>query len=296
MRKIKLITDSCADLPKGFIETYDLEIIDFSIYLAGTEIVVDSGWKNISSASLYKALRDGHRIWTLPATIIEITTKFEKWLKEDYDIIYIGTAEKLSATISKARTVSKKLLKNYPDAQISVIDSLNASVGISLCVQVAGDLILQGKSVEEVTKAVEGMRNNVLQYATADKLTYLSKANKISARSASFGDLLKIKPILTSDAKGAQTAMGSVRGKEKSYDEIVRLFLENVIDPENQIVYIIHGDDLKAAKAIKDRLLASKVEFKGIEPICIGAVVGISIGPGMVGIFGLGKEVTFVGE
>lgn len=296
MRPIKIMTDSCADLPKAYQEAHNIDVINFSIYFNGEEVYLEPNWKSISSTALYGALREGVRIWTIPATMLEIRTKMSKVLSEGYDIIFIGTSEKQSATVSKARRVAKSLLKDYPDARIGIVNSLNASIGITLCVKHATECLEKGMEFDEIIASTEAMRNNVIQFATVDTLTYLSKANKINARSASLGNLLRIKPILISDKEGNQTAMSRVKGRENSLDEITRLFLENIENPEDQVIYIIHGDDLNAANAVKKRLLDSGVTFKGIEITCVGAVVGITTGPGMVGLFGLGKEVSFLGE
>ena len=88
----------------------------------------------------------------------------------------------------------------------------------------------------------------------------------------------------------------SIEKEIQSVDEVVKLFLENVTEPENQEVYIIHGDDIEIANYVKDKLLKSGVQFKGINIMVVGAVIGVSTGPGMVGIFGMGKEVTTVGK
>lgn len=296
MRPIKIMTDTCADLPKGYIEENNLGVINFTIFLNGNEIYVDPNWKTISSTNLYNTLRDGTRIWTLPATMDEIRTKMSEVLDEGYDIIFIGTSEKQSTTVDKARRVAKTLNKNYPDARIAILDSRNASVGISLCVMHAVECLKENKDFDTIVEEVKFMRKRVIQFVTTETLTYLSKANKINARSASLGNLIGIKPILVSDANGNQTAMSKVKGREKSMNEIVRLYLENVVEPENQITYIVHGDDMDAAKAVKAKLLSSGTKFKDIEIICVGAVVGITTGPGMVGIFGIGKEVTYTGE
>lgn len=296
MRNIRIMTDSCADLPVSYQEEKNIAVINFSIYLNGQEIYVDPAWSNISSASLYGFLRKGVRVWTLPATLHEIRTRMREVLEEGSDIIYIGTSERQSTTVTKARRVAKSLQKDFPDARIAIVDSLNASIGITLCVKHAVECLEKGMNFDEIVASTEAMRNNVIQFATVDTLTYLSKANKINARSAALGNLFKVKPILISDALGNQTAMSRVKGRENSINEIVRLFLENIVEPENQVIYIIHGDDAAVAKTVKDKLKQSGVTFKGIETICIGAVVGVTTGPGMVGLFGLGKEVTFKAE
>lgn len=294
MKPIKILTDTCGDLVDDLKKKYDITSIEFTIYFMGKEITAEP-WKAVKSADLYDALRNGERVYTLPATEFEINSKFEKFIN-DYDIIYVSSCEKQSSTIVKARKVAKKLLKKYPDSKIEIVDSLNASMGQGMLAIEAAKLRDEGLSVDEIVSRVSELRNKIIQFATVDTLTYLSKANKVNARTAALGNMFKLKPMLTSDAEGRQTSIKSVRGKEKSLDEIVNLFMENVLDPEEQIITIIHGDDLETANLVKKKLLNKGLKCKEFNLLCVGPVIGISTGPGMVGIFGYGKEVTFIGE
>lgn len=293
-KPIKIFCDTCSDLTEEVRKERDIESINFTIFFKGKEIDADP-WLEVSPTELYDSMRGGERAFTLPATEYEIKTKFKKYMDE-YDIVYVAACEKQSQTIVKARRIAEQLMRKNEGVRIEIIDSLNASVGQMLVTLKACDLRDEGKSVEEIIKGTEAIRNNIIQFATVETLTYLSKANKINARSAMFGDLLKIKPILISDADGNQTSIGSVRGRENSINEIIKRFMDNVVEPENQNIYIIHGGDEKNAEKIKAALIEKGLVCKDILLYNVGPVVGITTGPGMVGIFGYGKEVTFRGE
>lgn len=294
MKPIKIITDSCADVNVEMRGKHDIESIDFTVYYGGKEVVADP-WRKLSPKELYETLRSGERVYTLPATEHEIRTKLKKYA-DTHDILYIAACEKQSTTIVKAKRIAKELMEDEPERKIIIIDSLNASVGQGMLVLKACDLRDEGLAIDEIAEKISSLRKRVVQFATVETLSYLSKANKINARSAMFGDLLDIKPILVSDADGRQTSMKSIRGREKSISEVIRLFMENVEDPEDQIIYIIHGYDLKTAVAVEGELERLGFKCKKLKITCVGPVVGVSTGPGMIGLFGFGKEVTFRGE
>lgn len=294
MKPIKILTDTCGDLTIGMQKEYDITSIEFTIYFMGSEISAEP-WKAVKSSDLYDALRNGERVYTLPATENEIRKKFKQFVKE-YDIVYISSCDKQSRTISKARKVAAEILENNPDYRIEIVDTLNASFGQGMLAIEAAKMRDDGATVEEIVERITKIRKTVIQFATVDTLKYLSKANKVNARTAALGDLLKLKPLLTSDVEGKQTSIKSVRGKEKSLEGICDLFMENVLNPEEQIITIFHGDDLDTANRVKDLLLQKGLKCKGFHILCVGPVIGIATGPGMVGIFGYGKEVTFLGD
>ena len=56
---------------------------------------------------------------------------------------------------------------------------------------------------------------------------------------------------------------------------------ENAINPEEEDLFICHGDCLEDAEALKDRIL-QEVKFKNVVINYIGSVVGAHGGPGLV--------------
>ena len=297
MNKIQIMTDSCADYDASYDKKYNIACIAFSIFFKGKEMKIGTGYDDkIKASKIFDSLRNGERIYTLPATEYEIERTMKRYLDEGLDILYVGCCAKQSSTIVKATKIAKNLSKIYPDQRIEVIDSLNAGAGEGLLVIEACKLLEEGLSLDEIKKGIYRKRKNVIQYAVPENLIYMSRANKISSSSALFGNLFGIKPILISDKNGLQCSYKQVRGREESLREIVRLFKENVIEPENQNVVIIHGDDLEAANYVKDLLLQDDFICEDVQILCIGPAVGITMGPNMVGVFGFGKAVEFVSK
>ena len=296
MNPIKIFSDTNCDLYEDVRVKHNIDLLDFSIFINGEEMALDPDWKAIDEKTLFNTLRSGEKIYILSTTEREIISKFRKYLKEGNDILYVGCCGKQSKTLFKVLRIAEQLRQEFPEQRIEIIDSLNASIGQGFVVLKACELVEKGLPLDEVIKETMAMRNNVVEFCTVETLTYLSKANRVKASTATFGNLFKVKPILYSDAEGNQTSYKKVKGRQESMDEIVKLFLENVIEPENQEIYITHGDDVEAAEYVKNKLLESGVQFKAIKTIVVGAIIGVSTGPGMVGIFGMGKEVTTVGK
>ena len=293
MRKIQIMTDSCADFDDSFSKKYDIACIDFTIYFRNKEINVNVGYDHkVKAREIFDALRNGERIYTLPASEYEIEKKLRRYLDNDADILYIGCCAKQSSTVTKVNKITKKLSKEYQN-RIEVIDSLNAGAGEGLLVIEACKKLEEGLQFDDIKKHIYRIRKNVIQYAVPENLSFMSRANKINAGTAIIGNMLGVKPVLISDKNGVQCALKNVKGREESLKEIVRLFKENVVDSETQDVTIIHGDDEEAANYVKNLLLDDGFVCQNVFVICIGPSVGITMGPGMVGIFGFGKTVTF---
>jgi DegV family protein with EDD domain len=130
----------------------------------------------------------------------------------------------------------------YPDARITCIDSLNASIGEGMLAIHAAELASAGKNYEDIVTEIMAERNKVNQFATVHSLDTLKRAGRVKASSAFFGNLMGVKPILISDADGEQTPIKKVRGRVKAIDEIVSLLADTIENPEEQTIYIAHAD------------------------------------------------------
>ena len=153
----------------------------------------------------------------------------------------------------------------------------------------------EGTPIEEVAEFLEKNRNCVNQSAFVEKLEYLRRAGRVTASSAFFGNLIGIKPLLISDAKGQNYAIKKVKGMQKTMEEAVALVKERIIEAEDQIIYISHADSKENAETIGE-MVKEATGCKGIFIDYMGPIVGASVGPGTMSIYYVGQEETTVGE
>lgn len=296
MNEIEVLIDSSADLPASIRRKYGIRCINFTLFTMGDEFKADPDWNSISASKLYDSMRQGQRYYTLPATELEITNVFTRYLKKNRDIIYVAISESMSTTIVKARRIAKALRADYPDNKIVIIDSLNATAGQGLLAVEACRLRDEGKTIEEIAEAVEAMRLNVVEYCVPERLSYMSAANKVKPATAILGDLVGIKPILTADVKGYQASIRQVRGHEEALRQMVDMFIEDVENPEEQTIYVLHADDRNVSDFVTALLKEKEFKCQKLVVDYFGPVVGCVTGPGTIAMLGLGKERTFVSE
>ena len=150
-----------------------------------------------------------------------------------------------------------------------------------------------GASIDEIEKHVLSVRKNVNQYVTVHSLDALKRAGRVKGPAAFFGNLMGVKPILISDANGDQAAYKKVKGRQNSFEEIVAMLKSSIIEPENQVIYFTHADCSQDEVDSLVGLIKREIPCKGVEVGFIGPIIGASIGPDAVGIWGFGQEVTF---
>ncbi len=296
MRKVKIITDSCADLSSGQLEKYDIDYAKMSTLLDGVESPALLTWNDDEVHEFYDTIRGGKRITTAQVSVDEFNRIYTKYLDEGYDIVYIGCSSKQSGSVNTGFVTAKKFLEKYSDASIYVIDSLNATIGEGMLAIKAAELCKEGKSAEEINSYILSVRKNIQEFATVHTLEHLKKSGRVSASSAFFGNLMGIKPILIADREGRQAAFKKVKGRQNSFNEIVALLKQNVTDPQNQTVYISHADCKREEVDDLVKLVKNEINPRDVEVGYIGPIVGASTGPDTIGVWAWGKTVTYSAE
>lgn len=297
MRKVKIVTDSCADLNKNQLDKYNIDYAKMSTVYNGVETPAVLTWNDTDAHNLYDVMRNGDRITTAQVSIEEFYRVFELYLKQDMDIVYIGCSSKQSGSVNTGFVTAQKLMEKYSGSTIVCIDSLNASMGEGMLAIEAKKYADEGHSVKEIEEYILSIRKKVHQYVTVHSLDALKRAGRVKGSVAFFGNLMGVKPIIISDINGEQAAYKKVKGRQKSFVEIVSLLKESIVEPEKQDIYLTHGDCSKEEIDLLVDLIKKEIPCKGVEVGFIGPIIGASIGPDAVGIWGFGQEVTYkIGE
>lgn len=283
-----IITETTCDLPQEYYAKNDITAITLTYALDGTEY--DGSFENSLSPNLfYDKLRKGIMAKTSAVGPETFSNVFEPVLESGRDILYVAFSSGLSSTYQNACIAKDELLEKYPNRRIFIVDSLAASLGEGLLV----DLILRySKSeldVEALAAYAESVKQNVCHYFTVDDLNHLYRGGRVSRTTAFVGTMLGIKPILHVDENGKLINIGKVRGRKASLDALVAKMEAKIKGFDNPYVFISHGDCLDDAKYV-----AAKIKEKyGIKTEIInhvGPVIGSHSGPGTVALFFIGCD------
>lgn len=290
MRPVKIVTDSCSDMPKDLREQYGIDYMMMNTVRDGKETPASLDWEFYSPKELYDAIRNGERVTTTMVPPTEFQKYFKAELEKGNDIVYIACSGKCSGSVNVGAKEAETLLKDYPGAEIICIDSLNACMGEAVVAIKAAQLRDEGKSAKEIETALLPMRNNVNMFVTVHNLNALKAAGRVTGSSAFFGNLLGVKPIIYSDTVGNNVPIKKAKGRLNSLKEIVALLKEGVSGFDAPTVFIAHADCEDEAKEVAAMV---KEEIPGASPYIayIGPIIGASIGADAIGVFAYGNSI-----
>lgn len=294
MRPVKILTDSCSDMSRDIRLANKIDYVRMKTIYNGQEQWASLDFEYYSPRELYDIMRKGDRIFTTPVPAEEFERVFTKYLIEGYDIVYVGCSLKQSTSVKDGQKVAARLLREYQGAEIYCIDSQNASMGEGLVALQAAKYRDQGMSARDIAFKVSEETKIVNQFCTVHNLDTLKRCGRVKPSAAFFGNLLDLKPVLISDINGDQVAIKKVKGREESLAEIVNMLKDVLIGPENQYIYITHADCGDEAMRLAE-LVMKEIPCKNVHLSYIGPIIGASLGPAGIAVFGIGKEVTFEG-
>lgn len=288
MMKTIIFTDSCCDLPRSFVEENNIEVMHLRVNIKGEDIPDDLG-VSIDSKDFYNLIRQGEMPTTSQVNVNTFEDNFRKYIKEGYSIIYIGFSSALSGCVNSARIAKKNIEEEISDADITVIDTKSASLGLGLIVYTAVNMLKAGKEKSEIVNWIEDNKLKVNHWFTVDDLYHLKRGGRVSSTVAAVGTILSIKPVLNIDDEGRLMPVFKAKGRKKSIKVLKEILVEKIINSEEQTIFISHGDCIEDAEHLKE-LILNEVKVKEVIINNVGPVIGSHTGPGILALFFMGSN------
>jgi len=276
--KLKLFTDSAADLPHPIRERYDVGVVPLSVVFGNREY---KDGATITAEEFYRLLASEPDLpspnQVNPHEFVEV---FAPYVSAGYHILYIGLSHRLSGTLQSA-VIAKELLKTD---RIHVFDSYSASLGEALYVLHAAEMAESGLAAPEIVAELERHRQDAFGFFMLDALDHIVRGGRLSKAQGFVGSLLQIKPILHFTPEGTIEVREKARTTKKALQALIDRALAEPVDFANATVAVAHTN----AGAVFDEFVAmvkEQLRPKRVITGLVGPTVAAHAGPGGIGIF-----------
>lgn len=289
MDSFTIMTDSCCDMTAAMARDLGLVVLPLSLHMGEAVYRNRLDGSEIGFSDFYSRVRSGETATTSAVSVGDFETEMRKILDEGRDILCINFSSALSATYQSASIAAGELKAAYPHREILVVDSLCASLGQGLLLWLCVQEQKRGRSLREVRDFAEATRGRICHWFTVDDLNHLKRGGRISAATALFGTMLSIKPVMHVDEGGRLVPVSKARGRKASLLALVDRMAETAMDPQDQTVFISHGDCEADARFVADEI-RRRFGTENVHINYVGPVIGNHSGPGTMALFFLGKE------
>ena len=282
-----IVMDASADIDSKVFLEEDIRFIPMQYSL--NEEMRES--KGIESEELLKSFYDSQRSGELTKTTqitpYQYINFFSKLLNEGYSILYLSLSSGLSSTYQSAMLAASELNDEHKDEKVYVVDSLGATGGIGVLLELACKYRKEGKSIEENCALLNNAKLKLHHFFMVQDLMYLRRGGRVSGATAVVGTVLGIKPILKIDENGKLVNFAKRRGNKLALEELANLFKDNY-ELNDSPIYVVDGD----AKELGD-FLASEIKKLIPEAVVkrnmLSPIIGAHTGPGLVAVCFIGK-------
>lgn len=277
---LRIITDSASDLPKSYIEQHNLHVIP-------TPVVIDDvdylDGKTIQTEEFYHILDDIKRdVKTYHINPAMFTDAFLPYAQAGDSIIYLCFSTGIAGTFNAANIALNNIREDYPDFDMTIVDSKCASVGFGLVVSKLVTLLEKGASKEEIIEAANYYISHIKHVFTVQTLAYLIKGGRLTKFKGTLAETLDMKPVLIVNEDGALAVVKTVRGRKKSLRFLIDYAKENGYHLENQTVALCHGEDKESLDFV-NAMIQETFHPRHTLFSTVGCAIGAHTGRGIIG-------------
>ena len=251
-----LVADTACDLHTldGGEGKLDFTTIPFSIRIGGKEYIDDE------RMSIDEMLEANETHAEIAQTACPSPEDWRQKFSVPGPVIAFTISSALSGSYNSACTGRDMVLEEEPDKQIAVIDSKATGPEEAMLIWRARDLILEGRSMEEIEKDLNETAEKLHTSFALSSYRNLIKNGRVSRLIGFIAGHLGFWGIGIGDEKGEI----AIRGKARGSKSMIRFLVEEItrVGVAGKQILISHCRNPKDAEALKAAL---ETAFAGIE-------------------------------
>lgn len=288
----QIISDSSCDLDMELREKYNIQVVPFYISFDGEKYYKER--EEIDIREVYQRMVDepkNYPMTSLPS-VQNYIDAFTPHVEAGRAIICMCLTTSLSGSYNSACNAMEIICEEHPDAKITVINSLSATVSQGVAIIEAARMQQEGKSYEEVVAYLNGESKSTSRiFFTVGNTDYLKHGGRIGKVAAVASSVLSLKPLITLK-DGEINASSVARSRKKSLvmtlDLVRNYFKETGDNPKDYIYAVGFGYDKDEAVEFKKQFEdMMNNEFGGVGETLlfqIGATICVHTGPYAIGV------------
>ncbi|MGM9614904.1 MAG: DegV family protein [Oscillospiraceae bacterium] len=279
--KIKITTDSTADIPKALCAQWNITVLPLTILTDEREY---RDGLDIEPQEFYKILDEAEKLPVSSQVSVPLYAElFENVMAEGYtDLIHVAINSKGSGTYQAGVLAKEMFFEEHPDAdfRIYLIDSRTYSMAYGIAVVEGAQLAAEGAAPEEIIAHIEDWVAHARPMFVPLDLKCVKKSGRITPAAAFVGDALGLKPMITFE-NGEAKILSKVRGENKAITALLEQCLSERKPGSNYA--LVYGNNSEAWEKLRTAC-AGKLDMPPMTEYPVGCIIGINTGPNMIGI------------
>ena len=281
---LTFFTDTDCDFTPEEAKKYGCKLISMPFSIDGKTFYPYEDSETFDMKPFYEKLREG----VIPTTGGVTEKKYDDYFRPEFeagnDILYVHFSAAMTATFDSMKPAVDALLKEFPERKFYEIDTKGITIVSYNILCEIGDMLLAGKSAEEIVEWANVEVDKFSQYFFADDLKFFKRSGRVSGISATMGTLLGIRPIIYMTPDGRMESIGKERGRDKAMQRLVQYVDELGDNIADHRIIIGHTDAPEIADGLASMLRERFGDNLNIKIVCTNPTAGSHCGPNGAGI------------
>jgi len=273
---LRIVIDSAGDLPPGWAEEYQIDIIPINIHFQEQTFLQGI---DLSAVDFYRMARESGVIPKTSQPSPQQFIDFYRRIAQPGDtILSIHVTGKLSGTLASCELAAQELAG---ELQVVPFDSACGSSGMGYLAREARLLERSGATLDQIARRLAFIRRHVEIILTLNTLEFARRSGRVKALQAALASLLNVKPVITLQ-DGVLELGVRVRTRSRSLEFVVDS-LARRLDGKKANLGVVHAQDPDAA-AVLAALARERITVQELITTELSIGIAANLGPGTVGL------------
>ncbi|MBR1570024.1 MAG: DegV family protein [Bacteroidales bacterium] len=280
---LKIYTDTDTDITPAIAAEYGYKLISMPYSIEAKTVYPYEDFRTFDAHAFYDVLRGG----VLPSTSAISKERYIRYFEEDFkegnDILYVHFSRAMTNTFDVMDQAVAELKAKYPGTRFEEIDTKGITTISYNIVREVGDLVKEGKTLDEILAWAAEEVDHFAMYFFADDLKFFRRSGRVSGLTAAMGTLIGIRPIIHMSQEGKMVSVGSEKGRLNAMLRLVKTVEELGDDISAHRICIGHSDSPQIAHEV-GKMITNKFGPQRIEYVDVNPTAGSHCGPNGVGV------------
>lgn len=269
---VHVFTDAAGSLPPELARQHNITLLDSFILIdecACPETLCDP-------VLVYRLMREGQRVTTAQASLAERHQRYQCICEQFGRSLYLCVGSAYTGNYNAALEWKQE---HDHDNQLVVVDSGAASGKLAIIALLAARKARTAESIDQVREAVDHLCTVCREYVFIDSLQYLAAGGRVPKAAGFFGDLLRLKPVISPGRSGVQKE-GAVHSHQAQVTFALQKMETDLAGAANALIMLQYSDNQARVEGEILPLVRQLLPQAEILCVPLSLTSGVHMGPG----------------
>jgi uncharacterized protein len=274
-RKVAVVTDSAADIPFDELDRLDIHMVPVRVHFGDRSYLDKVG---LTAEEFYAEIeRNPLPPKTSQPPPGDFRRQFEFLGSHFESVVSVNLSRRVSGTCGAAESAAARVSTH---GKVTVIDSMNASLGQGLIAMYAAECAQAGYDATRVIAATRAIVPRTFTFGLIGSLEYAVRGGRVPRWVKNVADGLKLMPVLHADRHGRVKAGGVLFGREHLKEKFARFVRRRMRAGVPYRLLVGHANCEDDGQWLLDELTTDNVVYRRLLPC--GTAFGTHGGPGLL--------------